>query len=125
MQKKYKLSIAALTVLALGVLTANLVLGTVPSLDIRREAEALDWDYVDTYLGRLGVGAVVKRLGFLIEAMELDVPNRDTRLEGWARSLTAGISKLDPSSPREVERIHTRWRLGVNLDERLFGARGS
>jgi hypothetical protein len=40
MQKKYKLSIAALTVLALGVLTANLVLGTVPSLDIRREAEA-------------------------------------------------------------------------------------
>jgi hypothetical protein len=51
MQKKYKISIAALTVLALGVLTANLVLGTVPSLDIRRETEGPSFD--DAELARL------------------------------------------------------------------------
>jgi predicted transcriptional regulator of viral defense system len=93
------------------------------ALALRGEAQELNWDRLDAHLDRLGVGAVVKRLGFLIEALELDVPDRDQRLERWAGMLTTGISKLDPSSPRQVHRIHTRWRLGVNLDERVFGGR--
>ncbi len=40
MKKEYKIPIAALTILALCILTTNLVLGTVPSLDIQKEAES-------------------------------------------------------------------------------------
>ena len=48
MQKKIKLSIVALTVLVLCILTANLVLGTVPSLNAENVAgEALSVDIGD------------------------------------------------------------------------------
>ena len=39
MQKKYKISIVALTALVLCILTTNLVLGTGPFLEIKREAD--------------------------------------------------------------------------------------
>jgi len=39
MQKKHKISIVALTILVLCILTTNLVLGTVPSTDVKRETE--------------------------------------------------------------------------------------
>lgn len=39
-------------------------------------------------------------------------------LDKWPELLTAGISKLDPSIPREPHRIVTRWRVEVNLPEK-------
>lgn len=78
---------------------------------------ALDWEKVTAYLGRFGSGAVVKRLGFLVESMQLTQGPDAAMLERWRELLTAGISKLDPSSPREAQRIATRWRLAVNLPE--------
>ncbi len=77
----------------------------------------LDWDRVTDYLGRFGSGAIVKRLGFLAEHLQLaHPPERDTLLR-WLELLTAGIGKLDPSSPRQPHRIVTRWRIAVNLPE--------
>lgn len=90
------------------------------ALALGGSAGELDWERVTAHAARLRVGAVVKRLGFLVEALDLEIPDRDARLARWARMLTTGISKLDPSSPRKPHRIDTRWRLWVNLDERAF-----
>lgn len=77
----------------------------------------LDWDRVTDYLGRFGSGAIVKRLGFLAEQLEFAHPPDQGTLEQWLEFLTAGIGKLDPSSPRKPHRIVTRWRVAVNLPE--------
>ena len=77
----------------------------------------LDWDKVTRYLRRFGSGAVVKRLGFLVEALALTHPPEPSLADEWLDLRTAGISKLDPSTPREPHRIATRWRIEVNLPE--------
>ena len=76
-----------------------------------------DWDRTTMYLRRFGSGAVVKRLGFLVETLELTHPPEPRLLDEWLDLRTAGISKLDPSTPREPHRIATRWRIEVNLPE--------
>ena len=76
-----------------------------------------DWDRTTMYLHRFGSGAVVKRLGFLVETLELTHPPEPRMLDEWLGLRTAGISKLDPSTPREPHRIATRWRVEVNLPE--------
>jgi len=76
-----------------------------------------DWNRMTGYLRRFGSGAVVKRLGFLAEALELGHPPGPAVLGKWQELLTAGISKLPPPSPREAHRIATRWRVEVNLPE--------
>ena len=77
----------------------------------------VDWDRTTMYLRQFGSGSVVKRLGFLVEALELTHPPEPRMLDQWLDLLTAGISKLDPSTPRESHRIATRWRMEVNLPE--------
>jgi predicted transcriptional regulator of viral defense system len=76
-----------------------------------------DWGQMTRYLRRFGAGAVVKRLGFLAEALKLEHPPGPGVLAEWQALLTAGISKLDPSSPREPHRFMTRWRVAINLPE--------
>lgn len=76
-----------------------------------------DWSRVTEYLGRFGSGTVVKRIGFLVESGGLKHPPDSELLERWQELLTAGISPLDPSSPRKPHRIATRWRIAVNLPE--------
>lgn len=77
----------------------------------------IDWARLTRYLRRFGSGAVVKRLGFLVESLELAHPPAPQLLHEWTELLTAGISKLDPSTPRKPHRIVTRWRVEVNLPE--------
>ena len=76
-----------------------------------------DWDRTTHYLRRFGAGSVVKRLGFLVEALDLTHPPEPGMLDRWLDLLTAGINTLDPSTPREPHRIATRWRIAVNLPE--------
>ena len=56
-----------------------------------------------------------------IESMKLAHPPGPELRGQWERLLTAGISRLDPSSPREPHRIATRWRIEVNLPEEGLG----
>lgn len=77
----------------------------------------LDWPCLTGYLDRFGSGAVAKRLGFLAENLKLAHPPMPGMLARWRELLTAGIGKLDPSSPRKPHRIVTRWRIAVNLPE--------
>lgn len=87
---------------------------------LRAGMHEFDWPCVDVYLERFGSGAVVKRLGFLPEAMKLAIPEREKRLAEWTERLTAGHALLDPSSAEADHRIATRWRLRVNIHEALL-----
>lgn len=77
---------------------------------MRRDAIAVP-KLVD-YALRLGVGAVVRRLGFLLETFEVDAPAEIERLRG---ELTATYAPLDPLMPAEGP-WHARWRVRVNVE---------
>jgi predicted transcriptional regulator of viral defense system len=81
-----------------------------------RAAQAqIDWPKLDIYLARWGGGAVLKRLGYLAEVLNLAIPERDQRLEKWQRLLTAGISQLEPGAGRHGSVI-TRWKVRINVE---------
>jgi predicted transcriptional regulator of viral defense system len=77
---------------------------------IRRDAIAVP-KLVD-YALRLGVGAVVRRLGFLLETFEIEAPADIERLRA---ALTASYAPLDPLMTAEGP-WHARWRVRVNVD---------
>ena len=63
------------------------------------------------YALRLDVGAVVRRLGFLLEVSGIDAPADLGRLRA---RLTATYHLLDPTLPAEGKRL-ARWRIRVNV----------
>jgi predicted transcriptional regulator of viral defense system len=68
------------------------------------------------YAGRLGNGAIYKRLGILAETLGA----APVLVEACAAHLTEGIVKLDPAvpSPRLIRRwrlwLPEKWKLGKN-----------
>jgi len=64
------------------------------------------------YALRLGVGAVIRRLGFLLEVFEVDAPRSLDRLR---EGLTASYAVLDPMMPDEGKYL-ARWRLRLNVE---------
>jgi predicted transcriptional regulator of viral defense system len=64
------------------------------------------------YARRIGVGAVVRRLGFLLETYEMAAA---TVLDRLRNGLTATYVRLDPVLPAEGKRLR-RWRLQLNVD---------
>ena len=63
------------------------------------------------YALRLGVGAVIRRLGFLLECYEVGPPDA---VEALRRRLTSTYVALDPGLPREGRYLR-RWRLLLNV----------
>lgn len=74
----------------------------------------LRWVVLDDYVRKFRSGTVLKRLGFLTEALSLKVPDQEHRLAGWQKLIGRGISLLDPGAPVQGP-IVTRWRLRVNV----------
>ena len=64
------------------------------------------------YALRLGVGAVIRRLGYLLEAFEVRAPDALSRLR---EGLTESYAVLDPMMPDEGKYL-ARWRLRLNVD---------
>ena len=64
------------------------------------------------YALRLNVGAVIRRLGFLLEVFEVNAPRE---LERLRRRLTASYAVLDPMLPDEGT-FFARWRLRLNIE---------
>jgi predicted transcriptional regulator of viral defense system len=60
---------------------------------------------------------VFKRLGYLLEALELDA---DQAIGACQERLSAGVSTLDPSSAAKGT-IHKRWNLRVNVSFKGVG----
>lgn len=74
------------------------------------------------YALRLGIGAVTRRLGYLLEFFELAPEPELVRLR---RSLTATYAPLDPVLPRDGPHL-TRWRIQINVPpEELNAARST
>jgi predicted transcriptional regulator of viral defense system len=77
-------------------------------LDVYLRSPRADLDRVIAYADRLGNGAVLKRLGFLLSRR----PGLDAeRLDAIAGRLTTGYAKLDAALA--CTRLITRWRLFV------------
>ncbi len=71
----------------------------------------LRFERLVAYALRLDVGAVVRRLGFLLELYELAPVEL---LEGLRKHLSATYSRLDPTLP-PGGRFLARWRLELNV----------
>jgi predicted transcriptional regulator of viral defense system len=67
-------------------------------------------DVLVEYADRLGNGAVFKRLGYLIEELQLDAP---ALVQTCLRRITHGVSLLDPNAPARGPTVG-RWRLRLN-----------
>jgi len=61
----------------------------------------------------IGNGAVVKRLGYLCETVEVGSKSFIDKLK---KHITEGYSKLDPLSPKKGE-YTSRWNLCLNLSK--------
>lgn len=75
----------------------------------------VEWARLDKYLMRFASGALFKRLGYLVEALELPIPERTERLAAWQKQLTAGVALLDPGELAGGS-VHLRWRIRDNID---------
>jgi predicted transcriptional regulator of viral defense system len=74
------------------------------------------------YALRLGIGAVIRRLGYLLELYRIAPEEELMRLR---RSLTATYLPLDPLLPKEGRHLR-RWRLQLNiLPEELEAVRAT
>ena len=73
--------------------------------------EDIDPGRIVDYALRLGVGAVIRRLGFLLELFDVGAPGEIERLQG---RLTRSYAPLDPLLPAEGKYL-ARWRLRLNV----------
>jgi len=73
--------------------------------------EQLNIDRLILYAQKIGNGATVRRLGFLLELYDLANTEQIMRLR---RLLTMTTQRLDPTFPAEGK-ISTRWRLRLNV----------
>ena len=92
---------------------------------IRHAAEVLiafldehDWHQLIEYGDRLGNRAVFKRLGYLVERLEL---NHAELVSACHERVSSGISALDPDGPSGGRR-QMRWGLRVNVNVVREGA---
>lgn len=76
---------------------------------------ALDWRRLESYLRRWPTTGPLKRLGYLIEALDLPIPDREERLTRWREMLAPGIVLLEPGQTEDQGPIVTRWQLRVNI----------
>jgi len=78
--------------------------------------QQLDWHRIAEYADKLGNRTVHKRLGYLIETLELNPPKGIA--EHLRRGIGSGYSWLDPTAPKEKIESNPRWRLKINLETR-------
>jgi predicted transcriptional regulator of viral defense system len=71
----------------------------------------VDVDRLVQYARRIGVGAVVRRIGFLLEIYQMASAPDLARLRN---GLSATYVRLDPVLPAEGKRLR-RWRLQLNV----------
>lgn len=64
------------------------------------------------YAAKLGIGAVYKRLGFLLQR---DHPDQPSLIDACSQALSTGYAKLDPALP--ADRLITVWRVWVPASE--------
>ena len=74
--------------------------------------DEMDWKRLTTYAERMGNGAILKRLVYLLDIFDLGSVTLRERLQ---KKLSAGYVVLDPVSPRNGSH-NAHWRLVINVD---------
>ncbi|AWB28403.1 type IV toxin-antitoxin system AbiEi family antitoxin domain-containing protein [Halococcoides cellulosivorans] len=69
------------------------------------------WDTVGEYLERLDNGAATKRIVYLADQLDIDLPGREAIVE----SFTSGYSPLDPTRP-DTGSSDSAYRLRINVE---------
>ncbi|MGD2200639.1 MAG: type IV toxin-antitoxin system AbiEi family antitoxin [Candidatus Bathyarchaeota archaeon] len=78
----------------------------------------LDWFKIIEYSNRQGNRTVLKRLGYLIELLEIDVS--DDVLKQLRSGISRGYSWLDPTAPHEVLKHNSSWNLKINIPSEIL-----
>lgn len=81
---------------------------------MKSSANSVDWEKLDHYLVQWGGGVVTKRLGYLVEALSLPIPDRVSMINHWQTMISKGISQLEPGSGQSGP-VVTRWQLQINV----------
>lgn len=76
------------------------------------QRERVEPERLVAYAVRLGIGAVIRRLGFLLELYEIGT---DKTTEALRDQLTSTYVPLDPVLPKQGKHLH-RWRLQMNVE---------
>lgn len=74
--------------------------------------DAVSFDRLVEYAVRMENAAIVKRLGYLVETLRIDIESKF--LSDWRKLISRGMSPLDPIMPRKGT-YTTRWNLLVNV----------
>ncbi|MDD2695310.1 MAG: type IV toxin-antitoxin system AbiEi family antitoxin domain-containing protein [Anaerolineales bacterium] len=82
---------------------------------LRTAQTEIEWSKLDAYLMRWEGGTVVKRLGYLVDRLQIPIPEREPRLAEWQKMISRGISPLEPGAGRSGP-VVTRWGLRINVD---------
>ncbi len=87
--------------------------GVLQIAQMLQSVDIIDWEKLDGYLERFNSGAIYKRLGYLLEHLDIPMPNREIRLKAWEKRLSQGIAWLEPGGEQSGP-VVTRWRIRVN-----------
>jgi len=79
---------------------------------LRSSSDQIHWERLDQYLEGWGGGAVVKRLGYLVETLK--ITGQGERLARWQGLVTRGISPLEPGAGN-LGPVRTRWQVRINV----------
>ena len=79
-------------------------------MDTYFKEEHRDDELLAAYIGQAGNRVVFKRLGYLLEALEVYAP---ALLQACEAGVSSGVSRLDPSLPNEGP-VVWRWDLRLN-----------
>lgn len=87
--------------------------GGIPQLAgaIMAARDELRWTRLRDYVRRIGVDAVRRRLGYLLDVLSIDIPLRSVLQED-----SVGFRWLDPSGRKERLGYSKKWGLVLNLD---------
>ena len=89
--------------------------GIVQLAQALQAAQDLDWQRLSDCLLRWPVSSPTKRIGFLVEALGLSIPNRDETLKRWQDAVAPGVVSLEPGKSGSSGQIVTRWQVKVNV----------
>ena len=79
--------------------------------------ENASFDKIVTYATKMENSAILKRLGYLAERLDLGL--KDSTLSRMTHNLSPGISPLDPRAPKRGSYL-TRWNLLVNVPRKTL-----
>ena len=87
---------------------------------LRQFSSTIDWKKVDIQLEQPSVAPAAKRIGYLIDRFNLEIPDAANRLKNWKNHLSQGVIQLNPKSIHKGH-IHTHWAIEDNCFEKKEG----